>query len=58
MERKVWLNEYDTLDDARTGIGGYVDRYHHLPHSNPQLPDAHRGRPDLGGSPRTTEIAA
>jgi putative transposase len=21
------------LDDARRGIGGYVDRYHHRPHS-------------------------
>jgi hypothetical protein len=29
----VWLNEYETLDDARRGIGGYVDRYHHRPHS-------------------------
>jgi len=32
-EREVWLNEYKTLDDARQGIGGYVDRYHHRPHS-------------------------
>jgi putative transposase len=32
-EREVWLNEYETLDDARDGIGGYVDRYHHRPHS-------------------------
>ena len=32
-EREVWLNEYETLDDARSGIGGYVDRYHHRPHS-------------------------
>ncbi len=24
---------YETLDDARRGIGGYVDRYHHRPHS-------------------------
>jgi putative transposase len=32
-EREVWLNEYDTLDQARQGIGGYVDRYHHRPHS-------------------------
>jgi hypothetical protein len=31
-EREVWLNEYETLD-ARRGIGGYVDRYHHRPHS-------------------------
>jgi hypothetical protein len=29
----VWLNEYETLDDARRGIGGYVDRYHRRPHS-------------------------
>ena len=32
-EREVWLNEYETLDDARGGIGGYVERYHHRPHS-------------------------
>jgi len=32
-EREVWLNEYETLDDARAGVGGYVDRYHHRPHS-------------------------
>ena len=32
-QREVWLNEYETLDDARQGIGGYVDRYHHRPHS-------------------------
>ncbi len=32
-EREVWLNEYQTLDDARRGIGGYVDPYHHRPHS-------------------------
>ena len=32
-EREVWLNEHETLDDARGGIGGYVDRYHHRPHS-------------------------
>jgi len=32
-EREVWLNEYETLDDARRGIGGYIDRYHHRPHS-------------------------
>jgi putative transposase len=33
-EREVWLNEYETLDDARRGIGRYVDRYHHRPHSS------------------------
>jgi putative transposase len=32
-QREVWLNEYETLDDARRGIRGYVDRYHHRPHS-------------------------
>ncbi len=32
-EREVWLNEYETLDDARRGIGGYVDCYHHRHHS-------------------------
>ena len=32
-EREVWLTEYETLADARRGIGGYVDRYHHRPHS-------------------------
>ncbi len=32
-EREVWLNEYETLDQARRHIGGYVDRYHHRPHS-------------------------
>ena len=32
-EREVWLNEYETLDQARHGIGGYVDRHHHRPHS-------------------------
>jgi putative transposase len=33
-QREVWLNEYETLEDARQGIGGYVDRYHHRPHSS------------------------
>jgi putative transposase len=43
-EREVWLNEYETLDDARRGIGGYVDRYHHRPHSglNYRTPDEAR----------------
>jgi hypothetical protein len=31
-QREVWPNEYETIDDARRGIGGYVDRYHHRPH--------------------------
>lgn len=40
-QREVWLNEYETLDDARRGGGGYVDRYHHRPHSglNYRTPD-------------------
>jgi putative transposase len=32
-EREVWLNEYETLDNARQGIASYIDRYHHRPHS-------------------------
>jgi putative transposase len=32
-EREVWRSEYETLEQARTGIGAYVDRYHHRPHS-------------------------
>ena len=33
-EREVWREEYETLEDARRGIGGYVDRYHDRPHSS------------------------
>jgi putative transposase len=33
-EREVWREEYETLDDARRGIGRYVDRYHDRPHSS------------------------
>jgi putative transposase len=49
-EREVWLNEYKTLDDARRGIGGYVDRYHHRPHSglNYHTPDEVRRTWDDG----------
>jgi putative transposase len=38
--REVWLNEYETLDDARRGISRYIDRYHHC-HSglNYRTPD-------------------
>ena len=32
-EREVWLNEYETLDDARRSIGGHVEGYHDHPHS-------------------------
>jgi len=31
-EREVWRSEYETLDEARAGIGSYVDRYHDRPH--------------------------
>ncbi|MFY9264353.1 MAG: IS3 family transposase [Solirubrobacterales bacterium] len=31
-EREVWRNEYETLEDARAAVGGYVDRYHRRPH--------------------------
>jgi putative transposase len=30
--REVWRHDYETLDDARAGIGAYVERYHHRPH--------------------------
>jgi putative transposase len=33
-EREVWRSEYETLEDARTAIGAYVDRYHQRPHSS------------------------
>jgi putative transposase len=32
-EREVWLNEYETLDEARRSIGDHVDGYHDHPHS-------------------------
>jgi putative transposase len=32
-EREVWRNQYETLDDATDGVRGYIDRYHHRPHS-------------------------
>jgi putative transposase len=54
-EREVWLNEYETLADARRGIGGYVDRYHHRPHSGLNYRTPARGAPDLGGSTGTTK---
>jgi putative transposase len=31
--RCVWREEFETLDEAREKIGGYIDRYHHRPHS-------------------------
>ena len=32
-QRCIWSEEFETLDEARAAIGGYVDRYHHRPHS-------------------------
>lgn len=32
-EREVWRPEYETLEQAREAIGGYVERYYHRPHS-------------------------
>ena len=31
-QRCIWREEFETLDDARTAIGAYVDRYQHRPH--------------------------
>jgi putative transposase len=33
-ERLIWRSEYETLEQARSEIGTYVDRYHHRPHSS------------------------
>jgi putative transposase len=33
-EREVWREEYETLEDGRRGISGYVDGYHDRPHSS------------------------
>lgn len=32
-EREVWRSEYETLEEARAGIGAYVERYNDRPHS-------------------------
>ena len=32
-QRLVWRSEFETLDDARTAIGSYIDNYHHRAHS-------------------------
>ena len=32
-QRCVWREQFETLDQARTVIGAYIDRYHHRPHS-------------------------
>jgi putative transposase len=31
-ERCIWRNEFETLDQARTAIAAYIDRYHDRPH--------------------------
>jgi putative transposase len=31
--RRIWREEFETLDQARERIGAYIDRYHHRPHS-------------------------
>jgi putative transposase len=31
-QRCVWREEFETLEQARTAIGGYIERYHHRPH--------------------------
>jgi putative transposase len=30
--RCIWREEFETLDEARAAIAGYVDAYHHRPH--------------------------
>jgi len=32
-ERLIWRTEFETIDEAREAIGGYVDAYHDRPHS-------------------------
>jgi putative transposase len=32
-QRCIWREEFETLDQARAAIAGYIDRYHHRPHS-------------------------
>ena len=32
-QRLIWREEFETLDDARAAIAGYVERYHDRPHS-------------------------
>ncbi|HWT22160.1 MAG TPA: IS3 family transposase, partial [Solirubrobacteraceae bacterium] len=31
--RLIWRQEFETLDQARTAIATYIERYHHRPHS-------------------------
>jgi hypothetical protein len=56
--REAWLNECETLDDARRGIGGYVDRYHHRPHSGLNYRTPHEVRRTWEDLPRPQKQAA
>ena len=31
--RLIWRQAFETLDQARTAIATYIERYHHRPHS-------------------------
>jgi putative transposase len=57
-EREVWLNEYETLNDARGGIGGYVERYHHRPHSGLNYRTPHEVRRTWEDGQRLQKTAA
>jgi len=55
-ERDVWREEYETLEDVRRGISGYVDCYHDRPHSS--LDDrTPRGVRQTGTMPRNYKAA-
>jgi putative transposase len=57
-EREVWLNEYETLDDARRGISGHLDRYHHRPHSRLDYRTPHEVAPTWEDQQRLQKLAA
>jgi putative transposase len=57
-EREVWLNEYETLNDARGGIGGYLERYHHRPHSGLNYQTPHEVRRTWEDGQRLQKTAA
>jgi putative transposase len=46
--RCIWREEFETLDEARAAIAGYVDAYHHRPHQGL----AYRTRPRSPGPGR------
>ena len=47
-DRCVWRNEFETLDQAREVIAGYIDHYHHRPHSGLNYRTPREVRPNLG----------